>query len=149
MRASISPRDDVAIMKGYHSPQIDVDVRLNTNESPYPPAPAVAAVIRDFASDSLRLYPDPQSHDLVAALAEHALEDLGVVERHELDQVAGPGRHAASERNHRRVGARLRVPALDVALPHHLVEQAVEAALDDDHPGAAGEATAGATSARR
>ena len=30
----IRPRDDVALMEGYHSPQVDVDVRLNTNESP-------------------------------------------------------------------------------------------------------------------
>ena len=26
-------RESVALMAGYHSPQIDVDVRLNTNES--------------------------------------------------------------------------------------------------------------------
>ena len=31
------PRDDVALMDGYHSPQVDVAVRLNTNESPVPP----------------------------------------------------------------------------------------------------------------
>ncbi len=30
-------RESVALMAGYHSPQIDVDVRLNTNESPEPP----------------------------------------------------------------------------------------------------------------
>jgi histidinol-phosphate aminotransferase len=34
---TIKPRDDVALMDGYHSPQVDVDVRLNTNESPFPP----------------------------------------------------------------------------------------------------------------
>ena len=33
----IRPRDDVALMEGYHSPQVDVAVRLNTNESPEPP----------------------------------------------------------------------------------------------------------------
>ena len=31
------PRDDIALMAGYHSPQLDVAVRLNTNESPLPP----------------------------------------------------------------------------------------------------------------
>ena len=36
----VSPRDDVALMEGYHSPQLDVKVRLNTNESPEPPPPA-------------------------------------------------------------------------------------------------------------
>ncbi len=30
----IQPRDDLALMAGYHSPQVDVDVRLNTNEAP-------------------------------------------------------------------------------------------------------------------
>ena len=33
-------RDDLGDLEGYHSPQIDVAVRLNTNESPYPPPPA-------------------------------------------------------------------------------------------------------------
>ena len=46
-------------------------VKLNTNESPYPPSPQVAAAIADFDSDQLRLYPDPQSTRLVAALAGH------------------------------------------------------------------------------
>jgi len=30
-------RDDVALMDGYHSPQLDVAIRLNTNEAPEPP----------------------------------------------------------------------------------------------------------------
>ena len=30
-------RDDLALMEGYHSPQVDVRVRLNTNEAPEPP----------------------------------------------------------------------------------------------------------------
>jgi histidinol-phosphate aminotransferase len=38
----IRPRDDVALMEGYHSPQLDVRVRLNTNESPEAPPPAWA-----------------------------------------------------------------------------------------------------------
>jgi histidinol-phosphate aminotransferase len=33
-------RDDLALMEGYHSPQVDVAVRLNTNESPDPPPQA-------------------------------------------------------------------------------------------------------------
>ena len=43
----IGPRADVALMEGYHSPQLDVRVRLNTNESPEPPpAEWVAEVAR-------------------------------------------------------------------------------------------------------
>lgn len=30
-------RDDIAMMSGYHSPQLDVSIRLNTNEAPEPP----------------------------------------------------------------------------------------------------------------
>ena len=39
----IRPREEIALMEGYHSPQIDVDVRLNTNESPEPPPAAWTA----------------------------------------------------------------------------------------------------------
>ena len=35
----IEPRADLRELAGYHSPQLDVSVRLNTNESPYPPPP--------------------------------------------------------------------------------------------------------------
>lgn len=47
-------------------------VKLNTNENPYPPSPAVARVLRTFAVDSLRLYPDPFSQALRERLAELA-----------------------------------------------------------------------------
>ena len=46
-------------------------IKLNTNESPYPPSPAVAELVRGFAADELRRYPDPESRDLVAALADY------------------------------------------------------------------------------
>jgi len=52
-------------------PQDQQYIKLNTNESPYPPAPAVAQAIKNFEADSLRRYPDPQSHDLVTALANY------------------------------------------------------------------------------
>lgn len=44
-------------------------IKLNTNENPYGPSPAVLAAIRDATSDELRLYPDPESNALRAALA--------------------------------------------------------------------------------
>jgi len=44
-------------------------VKLNTNELPVGPSPRVLAVIRAEATDTLRLYPDPQSLALRAALA--------------------------------------------------------------------------------
>ncbi len=45
-------------------------VKLNTNENPYPPAPSVGEALRDYATDHLRLYPDPTSKALREALAE-------------------------------------------------------------------------------
>ena len=46
-------------------------VKLNTNENPYPPSPAVAEALRAFDPDDLRLYPDPTSRALREALAEY------------------------------------------------------------------------------
>ncbi|MGO1396228.1 MAG: histidinol-phosphate transaminase [Halomonas sp.] len=45
-------------------------IKLNTNENPYPPAPGVGEALRDYATDHLRLYPDPTSAALREALAE-------------------------------------------------------------------------------
>ena len=36
-------------------------VKLNTNESPFPPSPRALEAIRGEATDALRLYPDPQA----------------------------------------------------------------------------------------
>ncbi len=49
-------------------------IKLNTNENPYPPSPAVAAALQAFDPAALRLYPDPQSRGLRAALGkEHGV----------------------------------------------------------------------------
>lgn len=45
-------------------------VKLNTNENPYSPSPKVLEALRAEAADSLRLYPDPESDGLRAAIAE-------------------------------------------------------------------------------
>ncbi|MCP4470613.1 MAG: histidinol-phosphate transaminase [Gammaproteobacteria bacterium] len=50
-------------------PQDQQYIKLNTNESPYPPSPAVARALADFNCDDLRRYPDPESRRLVGALA--------------------------------------------------------------------------------
>lgn len=44
-------------------------IKLNTNENPYPPAPGVEKVLRDFDAEQLRLYPDPEMKELVSAIA--------------------------------------------------------------------------------
>ncbi|MFN0313555.1 MAG: histidinol-phosphate transaminase [Burkholderiales bacterium] len=46
-------------------------IKLNTNENPYPPSPAVLQAIAKAASGDLRLYPDPNAEDLRAAIARY------------------------------------------------------------------------------
>ncbi|WP_432698598.1 histidinol-phosphate transaminase [Marinobacterium sp. YM272] len=50
-------------------PKIDGLTKLNTNENPYPPAPAVHQALSAFDSGRLRLYPDPDASHLKNALA--------------------------------------------------------------------------------
>ena len=44
-------------------------IKLNTNENPYPPSPAVIDALKNFDYDKLRLYPDPTASVLVKAIA--------------------------------------------------------------------------------
>src|SRR4030088_2827476 len=46
-------------------------VKLNTNENPLGPSPRALEEIRGEATDTLRLYPDPQATALRAALATY------------------------------------------------------------------------------
>jgi histidinol-phosphate aminotransferase len=69
-------------------PQDQRYVKLNTNENPYPPAPGVARCLAEFDAAELRRYPDPQSGELVAALADyHALPPAGVFVGNGSDEV--------------------------------------------------------------
>ena len=52
-------------------PQIDGLIKLNTNESPYPPSPKVIDVINHDTIDRLRLYPDPNSKKLKNTIAHY------------------------------------------------------------------------------
>jgi histidinol-phosphate aminotransferase len=67
----IQPRDSVALMEGYHSPQIDVDVRLNTNESPSaPPAGFLEALTAEVSRVDWHRYPDRAAWDLRTRIGE-------------------------------------------------------------------------------
>ena len=64
----------LAALKPYtpgEQPQDQQYIKLNTNESPYPPSPAVAAALTGQEADKLRLYPDPACAGLMAAAAKH------------------------------------------------------------------------------
>lgn len=52
-------------------PQTEGWIKLNTNESPYPPSPRVLQAIRDASNHKLRLYPDPTGQALRQAVASN------------------------------------------------------------------------------
>ncbi|HOV25601.1 MAG TPA: histidinol-phosphate transaminase [Pseudobacteroides sp.] len=46
-------------------------IKLNTNENPYPPSPRVLEAIKKAANGDLRLYPDPEFHELRDTVAKY------------------------------------------------------------------------------
>lgn len=63
-------------------------IKLNTNESPYPPSPQAIAAIQAAANDTLRLYPDPSADELRDAIAEYyAVERANVFVGNGSDEV--------------------------------------------------------------
>ncbi|MDQ1397570.1 MAG: histidinol-phosphate aminotransferase [Acidimicrobiaceae bacterium] len=99
------PVDNLGQLEGYHSPQVPVAVRLNTNESPYPPPPAFVAALADaLAAAAFHRYPDRGYRDLRVALARlHGVAPEQVFCANGSNEVlqtlfltyGGPGRSAA------------------------------------------------------
>jgi histidinol-phosphate aminotransferase len=72
----IRPRDDIALMEGYHSPQLEVEVRLNTNESPESPPPSWASQLAEaVVAIEWNRYPDRAATALRTAIG--ALHGVG------------------------------------------------------------------------
>jgi histidinol-phosphate aminotransferase len=70
MMALPEPRADLGLREGYHSAQVEVEVRLNANESPFPPPPEwLAAVHSALDAVSFQRYPDREAWELRSALA--------------------------------------------------------------------------------
>ncbi|MCL2084561.1 MAG: histidinol-phosphate transaminase [Oscillospiraceae bacterium] len=70
MSRFISP--STAALKPYtpgEQPRVTQYIKLNTNESPYPPSPRVREAIDALAYEDLRLYPDPDVTGLRDAIA--------------------------------------------------------------------------------
>ena len=60
-------RKEIDAIAGYtagEQPKIANLIKLNTNENPYPPSPAVAVALREFDIARLRRYPDPFADEL-------------------------------------------------------------------------------------
>jgi len=74
-------RDDLRGKVPYGAPQLDVPVRLNTNENPHPPTAAlvddVARSVREIAAN-LHRYPDRDAVALRSDLAAYLTEQTGV-----------------------------------------------------------------------
>ena len=101
-------RDDLAGMTPYGAPQLDVAVRLNTNENPYqPPSELVAAIgtAAARAAAGLNRYPDRDARALRADLAAYlghglagpqlwAANGSNEVIQQLLQAYGGPGRSA-------------------------------------------------------
>jgi histidinol-phosphate aminotransferase len=102
----VNVRDDLRALEGYHSPQVDVRIRLNTNEAPTPPP---AAWCDAFAAEMSRVewhrYPDRSATALRAAIAaSHNVRPDQVFAANGSNEVlqtlllayAGPGRTVAT-----------------------------------------------------
>ncbi|MGB0113106.1 MAG: aminotransferase class I/II-fold pyridoxal phosphate-dependent enzyme, partial [Ilumatobacteraceae bacterium] len=102
----IRVRDDLRSLDGYHSAQVDVRIRLNTNESPQPPPAAFRdAVAAEVSRVDWHRYPDRQATALREAIAEtHGVDPSQVFAANGSNEVlqtvllayAGPGRTVAT-----------------------------------------------------
>ncbi|MFY9331499.1 MAG: histidinol-phosphate transaminase [Candidatus Nanopelagicales bacterium] len=71
-------RDDLLHETPYGAPQIDVPVRLNTNENPYGPSPELAQAMGAAVASaalSLHRYPDRDARELRQALAAYVTRE--------------------------------------------------------------------------
>ncbi|MCK0116586.1 histidinol-phosphate transaminase [Isoptericola sp. S6320L] len=107
-------RPELADEVPYGAPQLDVPVRLNVNENPYPPSDEVVATVAERvaqAAHTLNRYPDRDFADLRADLADYLAVESGVrldptqvwaangsneIMLHLLQAFGGPGRTAVS-----------------------------------------------------
>lgn len=99
-------RDDLRALEGYHSPQVHVDVRLNTNESPFAPPPEWhRAFAAEMAEVEWHRYPDRAATALREGIAAlHGVRPDQVFAANGSNEVlqtlllayAGPGRTVAT-----------------------------------------------------
>ncbi len=107
---SLPLRPELVGVEPYGAPQLDVPVRLNVNENPYPPGPEVVADVARAVAEAaagLNRYPDREAWALRAALAGYLGHGLGPeqvwaangsneVMLQVLQAFGGPGRTALS-----------------------------------------------------
>lgn len=107
-------REELRGVEPYGAPQIDVPVRLNTNENPFPPSEGIADAMGEAVAEaarSLNRYPDREARRLREDLAAYLRAESGVdvdadqiwpangsneVMLHVFSAFGGPGRLAMS-----------------------------------------------------
>lgn len=103
-------RDELRGLEPYGAPQLDVPVRLNVNENPYPPSEALVADLAAAVADTARglnRYPDREATALrrdLAAYLGHGLDETRVWAANGSNEImlqllqafGGPGRTALS-----------------------------------------------------
>ena len=75
-------RPNIERMSGYtpgEQPRAEKFVKLNTNESPYPPSPKVVEALRVAAASGLQRYPDPTATAFRMRAAEVLSEQCGAI----------------------------------------------------------------------
>lgn len=76
-------RDNIRAMHGYtwgEQPEQSDVIKLNTNENPYPPSPAVDRALAGLSGEALRTYPQPTADRLRDRIAElHNLKRENIV----------------------------------------------------------------------
>jgi histidinol-phosphate aminotransferase len=101
-------RDDIKDLHPYGAPQLDVPVRLNTNENPYPPSGQLRKAIGDAVAavaGTLNRYPDRDALELRKDLADYLGHGLAAAQvwaangsneiiQQLLQAFGGPGRTA-------------------------------------------------------
>jgi histidinol-phosphate aminotransferase len=83
-------RPNIEAMTGYSSGEQPIDasvIKLNTNENPYPPSPAVDAALNSATAADLRTYPQPTADALRDRLADlHDVKRDNIVITHGGDE---------------------------------------------------------------
>jgi histidinol-phosphate aminotransferase len=135
----VAVRDDLRALAGYHSAQVDVEVRLNTNESPFPPPEGwQSEVAAGLASIEWHRYPDRSAWALRSAIAHwHGVDPANVFAANGSNEVlqtllltyAGPGRSVLTFEPTYQLHAHIaRITGADVVE----VERAADFSLDID-----------------
>jgi histidinol-phosphate aminotransferase len=110
MGSTLPLRAELRGLTPYGAPMLDVPVRLNVNENPYPPSEALVAYAAEAVADAVRglnRYPDRDAHALRCSLAAylgHGLDESRVWAANGSNEImlqllqtfGGPGRTALS-----------------------------------------------------